>query len=47
LPGIGIAGMRERVRLVGGIMKIYSSSAGTTVRVRVPIKRPRLDRQSA
>jgi signal transduction histidine kinase len=47
LPGIGIAGMRERVRLLGGRMDIYSSSDGTTVRVRLPIRRPRLDRQSA
>jgi PAS domain S-box-containing protein len=47
LPGIGIAGMRERVRLLGGLMEIYSSSNGTTVRVKLPIKCPRLDGQSA
>jgi PAS domain S-box-containing protein len=47
LPGIGIAGIRERVRLLGGLMEIYSSSNGTTVRVKLPIKRSRLDRQSA
>jgi two-component system NarL family sensor kinase len=47
LPGIGIAGMRERVRLLGGLMEIYSSDDGTTVRVRLPIKPLRLDRQSA
>jgi len=38
LPGIGIAGMRERVRLLGGLMEICSSSDGTTVRVKLPIK---------
>jgi len=47
LPGIGIAGMRERVRQLGGLMEIYSSSEGTTVRVKLPIKRPRRDGQSA
>jgi two-component system NarL family sensor kinase len=41
LPGIGIAGMRERVRLLGGLMEIRSSSDGTTVRVKLPIRRPR------
>jgi signal transduction histidine kinase len=41
LPGIGIAGMRERVRLLGGRMEICSSSDGTTVRVELPIRRPR------
>jgi len=40
LPGIGIAGMRERVRLLGGLMEIHSSSQGTTVRVTLQIKRP-------
>lgn len=40
LPGIGIAGMRERVRLLGGIMEICSSSDGTTVRIRLPIRHP-------
>jgi PAS domain S-box-containing protein len=39
LPGIGIAGMQERVRLLGGLMKIYSSPEGTTVRVTLPIPR--------
>jgi PAS domain S-box-containing protein len=47
LPGIGIAGMRERVRLLGGLMEICSGSAGTTVRVKLPINRSRLHGQSA
>jgi PAS domain S-box-containing protein len=46
LPGIGIAGMRERVRTLGGRMEIRSSSDGTTVRVELPIRRPRAARQS-
>jgi two-component system, NarL family, sensor kinase len=39
LPGIGITGMRERVRLLGGIMEIRSSSDGTTVVAKLPIRR--------
>jgi two-component system, NarL family, sensor kinase len=42
LPGFGIAGMRERIRQLGGLMKIFSSSAGTRVRVNLPIKNMRL-----
>lgn len=40
LPGIGIAGMRERIRLLGGLMEIRSSSEGTTVRAKLPIECP-------
>jgi PAS domain S-box-containing protein len=47
LSGIGIAGLRERVHLLGGIMEICSDSDGTSVRVKLPIKRPRIIRQSA
>ncbi|MBP1598543.1 MAG: histidine kinase [Acidobacteria bacterium] len=48
LSGIGIAGIRERVRLLGGLMKICSNSDGTTVRVKLPIKPPtRHDGQAA
>jgi signal transduction histidine kinase len=46
LPGIGIAGTRERVRTLGGLMEIFSSSDGTTVRVRLPIRRPPAARRS-
>ncbi len=45
--GIGIARMRERVRLLGGLMEIFSSSDGTTVSVKLPTKRLRLNGQSA
>jgi PAS domain S-box-containing protein len=46
LPGIGIAGMRERVRQLDGLMKICSGSGGTTVTVKLPIKRLRRGVQS-
>jgi two-component system, NarL family, sensor kinase len=47
LPGIGIAGMRERIRQLGGLMKIFSSSGGTRVKVNLPIKSMRLGPQTA
>jgi PAS domain S-box-containing protein len=34
--GVGLAGMRERVRQLGGLFEIQSSGRGTTVRVVVP-----------
>jgi two-component system, NarL family, sensor histidine kinase UhpB len=38
-PGLGLAGMRERVALVGGSLDIESSrQAGTTIFVRVPLE---------
>jgi signal transduction histidine kinase len=36
--GVGIAGMRERVRELGGEFKIESSSGGTTVRATIPLQ---------
>jgi PAS domain S-box-containing protein len=38
LSGIGIAGMRERVRQLGGLLKISSNSNGTRVIVNLPTK---------
>jgi signal transduction histidine kinase len=35
-PGVGIAGMRERLRLVGGRLEIKSSKRGTSVRAIIP-----------
>lgn len=35
--GVGLAGMRERVREIGGSFDIDSNSGGTTLRVRVPM----------
>jgi PAS domain S-box-containing protein len=37
VPGVGIAGMRERVRQFGGTLEIQSTSQGTTVRATLPI----------
>jgi PAS domain S-box-containing protein len=36
-PGVGIAGMRERLRQLGGTLDVSSSRAGTTITARVPI----------
>jgi len=38
--GVGLAGMRERVREIGGQIDISSNASGTTITVRVPIIRP-------
>jgi signal transduction histidine kinase len=35
-PGVGIRGMRERIRQLGGALEIASSSNGTVVLVRLP-----------
>lgn len=36
-PGVGIRGMRERLRQLGGTLKIDSGQSGTIVTVRLPI----------
>jgi signal transduction histidine kinase len=36
--GVGIAGMQERVRQLGGAMEIRSGEGGTTIRVGLPLK---------
>lgn len=36
-PGVGILGMKERVRPFGGTLEFRSSSEGTTVQARLPI----------
>ena len=36
-PGVGVRGMRERLRQLGGTLEIDSSSSGTAIVVRLPI----------
>jgi signal transduction histidine kinase len=36
-PGVGIRGMRERLRQLGGTMEINSNGSGTVIAVRLPI----------
>lgn len=36
-PGVGIRGMRERIRQLGGTLDLASSATGTVVTVRLPI----------
>jgi signal transduction histidine kinase len=36
LPSVGIAGMQQRLRQVGGQLEILSGKTGTTVRAIVP-----------
>ncbi|MBI1849855.1 MAG: PAS domain S-box protein [Planctomycetes bacterium] len=36
--GVGIAGMRERARQLGGVLDIVSSNTGTTVQMRLPLE---------
>jgi signal transduction histidine kinase len=40
-PGVGIAGMQERVKLIGGRLEIDSTNHGTSVRVTIPLGRER------
>ncbi|MBZ5513347.1 MAG: PAS domain S-box protein [Acidobacteriia bacterium] len=37
MPGVGIAGMRERLRLLGGQLEIRSGPQGTTIHATVPL----------
>lgn len=37
-PGVGITGMRERMKDLGGTLEIESSSAGTLVRATIPVR---------
>jgi signal transduction histidine kinase len=39
--GVGLTGMRERVRELGGNLELNSSTSGTILRVRVPIVQAR------
>jgi signal transduction histidine kinase len=46
-PGIGIQGMRERVRQLGGQIEIRSADVGTTVVANLPINSGAPDRNLA
>jgi PAS domain S-box-containing protein len=37
IPGVGVAGMRERVRQLGGQLEIHSTPSGTTLKVVLPL----------
>jgi signal transduction histidine kinase len=41
LIGVGIAGMRERLRQLAGTLKIHSSASGTKVTATVPMDKER------
>jgi len=45
--GVGIAGMRERVRELGGELEIRSGPAGTTITARLPAGRPAIGQPSS
>lgn len=38
--GVGITGMRERVRELGGVLEIHACKPGTSVRVSLPVANP-------
>ena len=41
--GVGLAGMRERMRELGGSLEIRSDRAGTTVVISIPVERAAID----
>ena len=45
--GVGLQGMRERVRQIGGALQIHSNGNGTSVRVFVPVREPASDSDAA
>jgi signal transduction histidine kinase len=38
--GVGLAGIRERVKELGGVLEVQSSEKGTAIRVTIPIAEP-------
>ena len=44
--GVGLAGMTERIREIGGTLKVRSSAAGTEIVARVPVGRRSVPRSS-
>jgi PAS domain S-box-containing protein len=45
--GVGIRGMRERVRQLGGKLEIHSTHNGTTIKATLPLRSTREQRESA
>jgi PAS domain S-box-containing protein len=45
--GVGLQGMRERVRQIGGALQIHSNGKGTLVRVFLPVREPASDSDAA
>jgi signal transduction histidine kinase len=45
--GVGIAGMRERVRELGGRLEIQSDKTGTVVRATLPMVKPTADHEAS
>jgi signal transduction histidine kinase len=41
-PGVGIRGMRERLRQLGGTLEVKSNGDGTVVVARLPVARTSL-----
>lgn len=46
LVGVGMAGMRERIRDLGGLFSVRSGANGTTIEVRLPLPRNAKAKQS-
>ncbi len=44
--GVGLAGMRERMRELGGSLEIRSDRAGTTVVISIPVERTAIDSEN-
>ena len=40
--GLGLAGMRERLGLIGGLLEIESTTKGVTIFARIPLDQERL-----
>ena len=45
--GVGLAGMRERVRELGGSLELRSGRGGTTVVIRIPAEKASIDSEQA
>ena len=43
--GVGLAGMRERMRELGGSLELRSDREGTTVVISIPVERTSIDSQ--